>query len=68
MRKAELSAHGREAQNLSVDAYDVVGAAGGVAMPANEFRFLALSCTCAHRMFTSLSDHLNADDISHPER
>jgi len=40
MRKAELSAHGREAQNLSVDAYDVVGAAGGVAMPANEFRFL----------------------------
>src|SRR5258708_27649982 len=40
MRKAELSAHGREAQNLSVDAYDVVGAAAGVAMPANEFRFL----------------------------
>ena len=40
MRKAQLRANRREAQDLTVDSYDVVDAAGGVAVPAHEFRFL----------------------------
>lgn len=40
MRKTEPSAHGREAKELTIDAYDVIYAAGGMAVPAHEFGFL----------------------------
>ncbi len=45
MPKAQLLANSGQAQDLAVDAYGVVYAAGDVAVPAHQFRFLTAERT-----------------------
>jgi hypothetical protein len=68
VREVELLANRREAQDLTVDSYDVIDAAGGVAVPAHEFRFPTAKRIPSFRSFLHVrtkhvrpfNDHRNA--------